>query len=37
MVSLEEALRSREALRAHHMEAIDLEVEKEGYNDDNRF
>lgn len=35
--TLEEALRSRETLRAHHIEAIDAQVVKEGYNDDNSF
>ncbi|KAH1290083.1 hypothetical protein KXX11_000899 [Aspergillus fumigatus] len=35
--TLEEALRSRETLRAHHIEAIDAQVVKEGYNDDNIF
>lgn len=35
--TLEEALRSRETLHAHHIEAIDAQVVKEGYNDDNSF
>jgi hypothetical protein len=35
--TFEEALRSRQTLRIHHIAAIDAEVVKEGYNDDNRF
>lgn len=35
--TLEEALRRRETLHAHHIEAIDAQVVKEGYNDDNSF
>ncbi|KAF4211353.1 hypothetical protein CNMCM8980_010003 [Aspergillus fumigatiaffinis] len=35
--TFEEALRSRETLRVHHIAAIDAEVVKEGYNDDNSF
>ncbi|KAH3139838.1 hypothetical protein LV164_003323 [Aspergillus fumigatus] len=35
--TLEEAIRSRETLRAHHIEAVDAQVVKEGYNDENIF
>ncbi|GIK00891.1 hypothetical protein Aspvir_004920 [Aspergillus viridinutans] len=35
--TLEDALRSRETLRVHHIAAIDAEVLEQGYNDDNTF